>query len=532
MLQCRSADGYAFLVAAVLVVSTAALAEPAAGQDLAVGVRSAPLSIDPQYNSNGPDTSAARNVFDALLRRSPTFKLLPNLATEWHQVRDDLWEFKLRDGVKWQDGRPFTATDVVFSINRVPQAKDSTGGFVPYVRAINHTIIIDDHTVRFVTNGPELMLPAELEQVFMVSEHAVTEAGPAGFETGAAAVGTGPYRLASWIPGTAERLQRWDGYWGARPYWKNASFNEISSDAARVAALLSAQVDLINYVPPADVASLEANRKIGAFMGPSIFVYILQLDGRDTSPLVWDAEGKPLPKNPFRDPRVRQAISMAINREAIADITMEGVATPARDLVPLNFPGGEPDAPPLPYNVTAARTLMAEAGYSAGFNVRLTCTNNRLPNDGEVCAVLAPMLERIGIRAEVAALPQAVYFAEFSRGSYSLSMNGLGMTTGDAGEMLSSIAFTRDLEPDLGLYNRARYSNPEIDRITKAMLAASNSEYRLRLLRQGMALLLSDHGYIPIVNLSTVWAADRDKLRYIPQMNEDTLAVAALPADR
>jgi peptide/nickel transport system substrate-binding protein len=518
-----------FVSAVASLALASVLAGPATAQELTIGVRSGPLSIDPHFNSNGPDTSASRNVFDALLRRGPNFELLPNLATEWHRVGDTTWEFKLREGVKWQDGTPFTARDVAFSINRVPVAKGSAGGFVPYVRSIKKSIVVDDHTIRFETDGPALTLPGDLEEVFIVSEHAVTEAGPDGFQTGKAAIGTGPYRIVSWKQNQSEVLERWEGYWRTKPYWKKVTINEIPVDSSRIAALLSGQVDLINYVPPSGVASLKANPKIGVYAGPSIFIYLMQLDGRETTPLVTDMEGKPLPKNPFTDVRVRRAISMAINRDAIAKITMEGMATPARFPVPVNFPGADPKAPPLPYNVAAAKALMTEAGYGAGFKVRLTCTNNRLPNDGLVCATLAPMLNRIGIQAEVAALPQAVYFPDFTRGAYSMSMSGFGVTTGDSGSMLSSLAFTRDKDPSLGQYNRARYSNPEIDKITLEMLAAKTEEERLRLVHQGLVLLLSDAGYIPIVNLSAVWAANAEKLRYIPQMNEDTVAAAAVP---
>ncbi|HEY0182819.1 MAG TPA: ABC transporter substrate-binding protein, partial [Rhodopila sp.] len=379
-----------------LLIALAAL--PARAQDLTVGVRSGQLSLDPQFNSNGPDTSAARNVFDALLRRGPDFTLLPNLATEWHAVGPDLWEFKLRRDVSWQDGTPFTAADVAFSVARVPQAADATGGFRAYVKSIRQIIVVDDHTIRFATNGPAATLPAELEEVFILSQKAVTQAGPEGFKTGAAAIGTGPYRFVAWQPSVSARLQRWDGYWGAdKPHWKTATFEVIPEDASRAAALLSGQVDLINYVPPSVVGTLAANPQIGVFKCASIYVYILHPDGRETSPAVSDLDGKPLPKNPFRDLRVRKAMSMAIDRDAIAQVTMEGLATPARQLMPLNFVGVDPNAPKLPYDVKGAQALMAEAGYPKGFKVRLTCTNNRLPNDDKVCIALAPMLRRIGI---------------------------------------------------------------------------------------------------------------------------------------
>jgi peptide/nickel transport system substrate-binding protein len=405
----------------------------------------------------------------------------------------------------------------------------STGGFLAYVRSIKQTVIVDDHTIRFVTNGPAATLPAELEEVFIVSQHAVSEAGPDGFRTGAAAIGTGPYRFVSWQPNASEVLERWDGYWGARkPDWQRVTFTEISEDASRIAALLSGQVDLINYVAPAGVASLAANPKIGVFKGPSIYVYILHPDGRETSPLVTDLNDKPLAHSPFRDVRVRRAMSMVIDRNAIASVTMEGLATPARALMPLNFVGVDPHSAPLAYDVAGARKLMAEAGYPNGFKVRLTCTNNRLPNDSHVCTTLAQMLIKIGIHADVAALPQAVYFNDFSNGAYSLSMNGWGTMTGDAIYMLSSLAYTRDKDPNLGTFNRSRYSNPEIDRITKAALAEADPDKRIALLRQGMDLLRQDVAYIPIVNLSTVWAGNATKLRYVPQMNEDTLAIEAL----
>jgi peptide/nickel transport system substrate-binding protein len=508
------------------------LAAQANAQDLVVAVKSGPLSMDPHFHSAGQHASAARNVFDALVRRGPNMELLPNLATEWRSVDATTWEFKLRPDVLWHDGTPFTAADVKFSIDRVPSVGGQSGGVRAYTKFISETVVVDAHTVRFITTSPAPSMVAELDRVFIVQARAAANSDNDTFRTGGAAIGTGPYRYVSWEPKGDLVLEANDRYWGEpKPAFRRVTFREISNDSARVAALLANNVDMINYVPPASMALLERNQNLAVVKTPSIYVFMLHPDGRPQSPLVTDNEGRPMAVNPLRDVRVRRAMSMALNRDAIARVVMEGMGTPAYQLMPTAFFGIEPNPPPLPFDIGAARRLMAEAGYPQGFRVQLHCTADRLPNDSKLCAALAPMLQQIGIRLEVNPLPTAVYLTSFTRGEYSLGMHGWGTLTGESTYMLSSLLYTRDGKPGLGTFNRARYSNPALDAITEKAMATMDQDERRRLLEQGMRMAIDDMALIPIVNISAVWALNARKLRYTARMDEETLAIDARPVN-
>ncbi len=516
-----------------VMVSLGLLAGQAEAQETTMGLRSGPLSIDPHFSSAGQHASALRNVFDALVRRSADMRLEPNLAESWRRVNDDTWEFRLRRDVRWHDGTPFTAADVKFSVDRIPTVVAGTGGLGAYVRSIRETVVVDDHTVQFRTHGPAATLLAELDRVFIVQARAAQGADNATFRSGGAAVGTGPYRYVSWEPRGDLVLERFDGYWGERPHFRRVVMREIANDSARVAALLAGNVDLINYVPPASVSTLNRTADMQVLQAPSIYVFLLHPDGREISPLVTDNQGQPLAQNPFRDIRVRRALSLSINRNAMARNIMEGLAEPANTPLPASFFGVPQGTGELRYDVAEERRLMAEAGYPRGFRVQLHCTNDRFAGDARVCAALGQSLAQIGITAEVNAQPTSVYFTNYTRGDYSLAMNGWGTLTGDGTYMLASLLHTRGTDPRFGTFNRMRYSNPEIDRITRASLDVLDEGERQRVVEQGIRTAMDDHAVIPIVTLSAVWTVNARRMAFTARMDEETLALdARAPAAR
>jgi peptide/nickel transport system substrate-binding protein len=493
----------------------------ARAQDATVGVRSGPLSMDPHFSSAGQHASAMRNIFDALVRRSPEMELQPNLAESWRRLDSTTWEFQLRRGVQWHDGSPFTAEDVKFSVERIPTVVAGTGGLAAYVRSIAASVVVDEHTIRFRTHGPAPTLLAELDRVFIVQ----ARSNPT-FRSGDAAVGTGPYRYVSWAPRGDLVLERNDAYWGdTRPHFRRVTFREISNDSARVAALLAGNVDLISYVPPPSITTLRRTQGVEVLQVPSIYVFLLHPDGRPTSPLVTDNDGRPLARNPFQDVRVRRALSLSINRSGMARTIMEGLAEPANTPLPTSFFGVPRDAGELRHDPAEGRRLLAEAGYPQGFRVQLHCTNDRFAGDSRVCAALGQSLASIGITAEVNAQPTSVYFTKFTRGDYSLTMNGWGTLTGDATYMLASLLHTRGVDPRFGTFNRMRYSNPEVDRITRESLDAVEEADRRRLVEQGIHLAMEQHAIIPIVTLSAVWAAQAQRMSFTARMDEETLAL-------
>ncbi len=505
------------------------LASGAGAADLTIGVRSGAESMDPHFSAIGINVSAMKNVYETLTARDDNLQLAPGLAISWEPVDDVTWEFKLRDGVKFHDGTDLDAADVVHSVNRIPLAAGPDGGLVTYTRRIVEATAVDDLTVQFKTDSPAATLPLDLTRLFVIPSEVAIDAAVSEFNSGAAAIGTGPYKLTSWQAKGDMVVEPFSDYWGEAAEWDKVTFSEISNDSARVAALLSGRVDMINYAPPTDVARIRSEDNLEVFSGSSVYIFMLFPDYRDNTPLVRAKDGGSLDSNPFQDIRVRQAISLGVNRDAIASRVMEDLATPASQIITEGFFGWSPTAAELTYNVDQAKALLAEAGYPDGFQLDLHCTSDRLPMDGDICAALGPMLARIGIDASVNATPRAVYFPAQSGGEYSLMMNGWGSLTGEASYILSSMVHTKEEDGSYGVFNHFSYSNETIDDLVEEALGTIDADKRKSLLEEAMNVTMEDLMAIPIVNLSAIWAGNSTKVTYTPRADEDTLAINAAP---
>lgn len=519
------------LTGGAAALALVAAAAPASAEELTIGVRSGAESMDPHYSAIGINVSAMKNVYETLTTRDDNLQLQPSLAVSWEPVDETTWRFKLREGVKFHDGSDLDAEDVVHSVERIPLAAGPDGGLQTYVRRIVDAKAIDPLTVEFTTDSPAATLPLDLTRLFVIPSEIPIDTPVSDFNSGEAAIGTGPYRLVSWRAKGDMVVEPFEDYWGEEPAWDKVTFSEISNDSARVAALLSGRVDMINYAPPTDVARIEREDNLEVFQGPSVYIFMLFPDYREDTPLVRAKDGGELEANPFLDYRVRQAISLGIAREAIAERVMEGLATPASQIITEGFFGWSPEFGELEYDPERARELLAEAGYPDGFQVDLHCTSDRLPMDGDICAALGPMLARIGIDATVNATPRAVYFPAQAAGEYSLMMNGWGSLTGEASYILSSMVHTKEEDGNFGVFNHFAYSNPEIDSTVQEALGTLDADKRKALLEEAMLMTMNDLMAIPIVNLSAIWAGNTDKVTYRPRADEDTVAVNAIPAE-
>lgn len=499
-------------------------------EELTIGVRSGAETMDPHFSAIGVNVSAMKNVYETLTSRDDNLQLAPGLAESWEIVDDVTWRFTLRAGVKFHDGSDLDAEDVVASIARIKVAAGPDGGLVTYVRRVVDAKAIDPLTVELTTDTPAATLPLDLARLFVIPSEIAIDTPVADFNSGAAAIGTAPYKLASWEAKGDMVLEPFADYWGEPAKWDKVTFSEISNDSARVAALLSDRVDLINYVPPADVANVNAQDDAAIYSGPSVYIFMLFPDFRDDTPLVTAKDGSKLDANPFQDLRVRQAISMGIQRAAIADRVMEGLAVPAHQIITEGFFGWSPELGELSYDLDEAKALLAEAGYPDGFKVDLHCTADRLPMDGDVCAALGPMLGRLGIEVTVNATPRAVYFPAQSGGEYSLMMNGWGSLTGEASYILSSLVHGKEEDGSYGVFNHFAYDNPEINALVEEALGTLDEDTRRGLLEDAMELTINDLMAIPIVNLSAIWGGNSEKLTYRPRADEDTLAINVDPA--
>ncbi|WP_010100276.1 ABC transporter substrate-binding protein [Verminephrobacter aporrectodeae] len=499
-------------------------AAAAHAQELRIGVRAGPEAMDPHYMAIGNQIAAIKNVYEALVSQDEQLRIQPALATAWKLLDDTTWEFKLRPQVKFHDGSELHARDVKFSLERVPRVAGPNGGLVINTRNITEVLVLDSLTVRIRTSIPNPSLPQDLARIMIVPAHIGDDAQVAAFNSGKAAIGTGPFKLLSFKPRTELLLERFDSYWRGPADWKRVQLLEISNDAARLAALASRRVDLINFVPYGDVAKLKKNSDYTVLHGDSIYIFLLYPDFRAQSDLITDKAGKPLASNPLRDKRVREALSLAVDRRTIAATVLEGLAKPANQIIVDKFFGAIEKPAPAQTNLQKARELLAQAGYPDGFALPLHCTSDRLPGDAALCSALGQMLAKVGLDVKVNAVSRTVFIPARARGEYVLSLAGWGSLTGEAGYTLAALAHTNDKSKGFGAFNFTNYSNPGTDAAISVAMRAMDSDRRRLLLSGAMQAVQEDYAIIPLVQLSSVWATRAKTLAFTPRVDDETLA--------
>ena len=371
-------------------------------------------------------------------------------------------------------------------------------------------------------------MPGQLTNIFIVSRAIVAAAPLADIQNGRAAIGTGPFRVVSFSRGERLELARNDRYWGDRPIWDTVSERVIANDAARVAALLAGDLDLIDVVSPSYVARLSTTPGITLQRHPSDRVMFLHPNVRlDRLPLLTDTAGAPLQTNPLRDIRVRRAISLAIDRKALAQRAFEGDAIPASQLVPPGFGGFDPALPPLPYDPAQARRLLAEAGYPQGFGMTIVCSNNRYVADEKVCQILGQMLERAGLKMKVETLPASVLFprARPESNEYPLMFSGQSNSTSRDPTHTISLALHGFDGSGYGTSNRGGFKDPALDAMIEAAVARTDGQ-RQDALHAAMMKGIELGALIPLY-VQTVVTATRDPVTYAPRTDEQTVAQGA-----
>ena len=507
-----------------------ALSTAAAAQTLSIGIQNEPNTMDPQWNLLGSNTQAMRNQYDTLIGRDVNLQLVPSLALSWKVLDETTWEFKLRPGVKFHDGSDFTAEDVKFTLARIPTLPGNPSAYIVYTNQIKEVVVVDAHTVRFVTNGPAPLLPTNLSNVFMMSR-STGSATTSDFNAGKANNGTGPFKLTSWSPGAPQLLARNEGYWGEKPHWANLRILPIARDPARVAALLSGDVDFINRVPIADVPRLKTDPKMRLFSGPSAYVYMVYTEvGQDQPQGVKDNAGNPLAQNPWRNAKVREALSLAINRDALVDRVMEGLAVKMTQPVPEGMFGASPRIQPAAFSVERARALMAEAGFPQGFQAELSCPNDRFPNDSKICEAVAQQFSRIGLKITVASYPSAVFFSRRAKREFGLTMAGWGSLTGEASYFFGAVIHTADKEKNLGSINVTGISDPEIDPLIQRARGMLDDVGRRALQEQISEMVVQRNWVIPTLAFGTVSAGRADRVTYTTRQDEEIQAIELKPA--
>ncbi|WP_426955578.1 ABC transporter substrate-binding protein [Muricoccus radiodurans] len=466
-------------------------------------------SIDPQLNNFGGDRSVDLHAFD-LLVENRNGALRPGLAESWRLLDKTSWEFTLRRGVTWHDGRPFTADDVIFSYRRAPDVPGSAASFAGYLRDITGLEAPAPHRLIVRTGGPAPLLPLNLASVHIVARHAAEGATSADFNAGRAAIGTGPYRFVSYVPGDRITFRRNDVYWGGRPDWDEVVIRLVPNAAARTAALLAGDADVIERASVADAENLGRRQDVRVFAHPGLRVLILCPNpAPGPNAFLRAADGSALPDNPLRDPRVRRALSLALDRRGLADRLLQGQAVPAGQWMPEGSFGYEPSLPAPAPDADAARRLLAEAGLPDGFRLTLHVPTDRYVRGPETAQAVAQMWTRIGVRTTVENMPWATFSARAAAGEFAMPVLAWGNGTGEASYALVNVLGSYDPAAGRGSSNWGRYANPEVDRLLEAAVRELDDARREAILRESARVVMGETGIIPVFHYRNLWAARR-----------------------
>ncbi len=521
------------LAAAIVAITLAPFARADREREVSIGLQAAITSIDPHFHNLSPNNGLLVHIFEPLVGRDANQRLVPALATSWKATDDLTWEFKLRKGVKFHDGTPFTAEDVIATYKRVPNVPNSPSSFATFTKPIVEMKVVDPHTIVFKTAAPHVLLPSDLASVYILPKSVAEKATTDDFNSGKAAIGTGPYKFAEYVPNQRVVMKANYGYWGGEEPWDKVTFKILSNPAARVAALLSGDVQMIETVPTADIARFAADPKFSLSDKVSnrvIYVHLNQWSEK-SAPFVTAKDGKPLDKNPFKDARVRKALSIAINRDAIVERVMEKKAVPAAQLLPDFFYGTSKKLKPAKYDPEGARKLLAEAGYPNGFALTIHGPNNRYINDDKVAQAIAQFYSRAGIDAKVETMPSSVYFTRATKGEFGYMLLGWGTESGEQGSSLRSLLATYDASRGMGVTNRGRYSNPLFDKQVTDALVTMDDKKREAMIQQAAETAMNDTALIPIHYEVSTWATAKG-FRYTPRTDQYTLATGLKPVAR
>jgi peptide/nickel transport system substrate-binding protein len=472
-------------------------------------------AMDPYTRNETFQLSFLANIYEPLIRRSRTLGLEPALAESWEQTSPTVWRFHLRPGVKWQDGTPFTAADVVFSANRVRAVTSVLRSVLAPVASVRQ---LDDLTVDFETSQTDPIFPQEITTWTIMSKawceqnNAVEPVNLAASSQENFAIrhamGTGPFRLKLREPDRRTVLEANPDWWDKPEHnLTTVTFNVISNAATRTAALLSGDVDMIYTVPPQDEERIRNSPDLKLISGPELRTIFLGMDQWRDELLRSNIKGK----NPLKDQRVRMAFALAIDEDAIAARVMRGQAHPTWLLWGPGVNGYDPKQDVRPKaDPMRAKQLLADAGYPDGFSMSMDCPNDRYVNDEAICTAIVAMLARIGVKVDLTAQTKTRFFNKIAAPSYDTDLYLLGWTpnTYDAHNALYNLAITRN--PPRGEVNYGDFSNPKLDALTDQMAIERDPAKRTAMIEEAATILQQEVGYIPLHQQVLAWAARKN----------------------
>ncbi|MBC8257976.1 MAG: ABC transporter substrate-binding protein [SAR324 cluster bacterium] len=467
-------------------------------------------SLDPHSLNETFTLGLLGNVYEGLVRRDADLKIIPALAAEWQVVEPTRWRFKLRQGVTFHNGNKFNADDVLFSYGR---AKMEGSDLTKCMATVKEVLKVDEYTVDFVTTTANPILTAEWSSCYIMDKE-WSESNGAGSPTSVTegkenhatrhANGTGPFVVVSRETDVKTVLKPNKHWWDtAQHNLTEVIFTPIGSDATRVAALLSGEIDMMYPVPVQDIQRVNSNEGTSAMLGPELRTIFLGMDQARDELLYSNVKGK----NPFKDVRVREAFMLGINIEAIKKKVMRNLSAPAALMIsPSLFTHSGQFSRPA-YNPDRAKELLADAGYPEGFEVGMDCPNNRYVNDEKICQAVVAMLAKVGVKVNLLAQPKAQYFAKVLRPKWDTSFYLLGWTPGsfDSWNVLYNI-LGGPSEDGRGKFNLTGYSNARVDELTDKILVTTDAAKRDEMIREAYQITVDEHAYLPLHQQGLAWS--------------------------
>jgi peptide/nickel transport system substrate-binding protein len=494
---------------AALTAATALIAVPAQAATLRWAAQNDVITLDPHSQNHATTNGIMQHVYEGLVRYDKDFKIQPSLATSWQNITPTQVRFILRKNVKFHDGSPFTADDVVFSFGRIMQPQ---GTMQIYVSGVKEVKKVDDFTVDLVLAGPNPVLLKNLVDFRIMSriwaaknKAENTQDYKAKEDTFSSrnTNGTGPYVLKLWEPDKRILMQANTAWWDKLE--GNATeviYTPIKSDATRVAALLAGDVDMLTDLPTQDVVRLSKDAKLKVLEGAENRTIFIGMDQHSNELKYSDVKGK----NPFKDVRVRRALNMAVDREAIKRVTMRGLSIPASIMVAPSVHGWSADldkTPPM--DVDGARKLLTEAGYPSGFGFQLDCPNNRYVNDEEICQALVGMWSRVGLKVRLLAQTMPIFIAKIQNFDHDAYMLGWGVANFDANYSLFSLLHTKTTGA-AGSFNLGRVSDAKLDSLIQGINTEVDVKKRDGMIREALTITRDNYYYVPLHHQLRPWA--------------------------
>jgi peptide/nickel transport system substrate-binding protein len=499
---------------AIALLAATALATAAADARSLKWARSGDaLTLDPHAQNEGPTHALNHHLYEPLLIRDAQGKEVPALATSW-KVTDDasVWEFKLRPNVKFHNGNAFNADDVVFSMER---ARSPTSDMKGNLTSIDTITKVDDLTVHIKTKGPNPLLPNNFVDIFIMDKEwseANNVQKPQDFKNKEEnfavrnANGTGPFQLVSREPDVKTVMKRNDSYWGIGQVPLEITellYIPIKADATRLAALLSGEVDFVQDVPVQDIERLKSQPNLRVNIGPENRTIFFGMDVASADLKTDNVQGK----NPFADKRVRQAMNMALNRQAIQRIAMRGQSVPTGAMAAPFVHGWTKELDAVPTgDANTAKKLLADAGYPSGFSITLHCPNDRYVNDEAICQAAVGMWGQIGVKVNLVSQSKSIHFPLIQRNppETEFYLLGWGVPTFDSEYTFAYLYHTRN--DKFGSWNGIRYSNPEVDKMIEGLSSEIDKAKRDATIARLWALFKEETLYLPVHHQTLAYA--------------------------